>query len=394
MSGLISSTRLVRLALPLERAFVHAQGSRRVADNLLLIIHLNGQVGVGECTPRRYLTGETPDTVAEAVAAVDWRGIERRLTMSSFEDSVLAIEALRLSERVGGVGRPGLAAGCLIELALLDAMGKHFERPLWQVAGALGLPAAMLTSEPRGHIPVRTLDLDRQVSDFLASVRRGPVVHVKIKAGRDAAEDRRRIRAVRAALGPAVGISIDANMAWGADEAVRAIEALEDVGVAWFEEPLPRGSLEAYRELRVRTGARIMLDESLCSFEDGLRAVEVCDLFNIRISKCGGLLPSLRLAELAAGRGLGFQLGANVGQAGVLSAAGRQFAAGLSDLRAFEAAMDSAPAVDIVRENLAPDSRTGLCSPLVRPGLGVTLKEFMPGMRPTPDSPLAVEVGP
>ena len=60
---------------------------------------------------------------------------------------------------------------------------------------------------------------------------------------------------------------------------------------------------------------------------------QTCDLFNLRLSKCGGFIPSLRLAQYAKQQGLGCQLGCQVGETAVLSAAGRHFAASVAGLR-------------------------------------------------------------
>ena len=76
------------------------------------------------------------------------------------------------------------------------------------------------------------------------------------------------------------------------------------------------------------TGMPIMLDESLCGMVDAEEAIAggLCDLFNIRLSKCGGFIPSLRLVQVARRHGLGCQLGCQVGETAILSAAGRHFA--------------------------------------------------------------------
>ena len=72
------------------------------------------------------------------------------------------------------------------------------------------------------------------------------------------------------------------------------------------------------------------------------RAVELgaCDLFNLRLSKCGGFIPSLRLAQFARAHGLGCQLGCQVGETAILSAAGRHFAASVGGLRYVEGSYD------------------------------------------------------
>ncbi len=118
-----------------------------------------------------------------------------------------------------------------------------------------------------------------------------------------------------------------------------------------------------------------MLDESLCSRFDAERAVEgqTCDLFNLRLSKCGGFIPSLRLAQFAKQHGLGCQLGCQVGETAILSAAGRHFAASVAGLRYLEGSYDR----HLVRESLATTDLTfgwgGWAPALAGPGLDVPI---------------------
>jgi muconate cycloisomerase len=118
-----------------------------------------------------------------------------------------------------------------------------------------------------------------------------------------------------------------------------------------------------------------MLDESLCGLEDARRAADrgTCDLFNLRLSKCGGFIPSLRLAQFARQRGLGCQLGCQVGETALLSAAGRAFAAGVAGLRYVEGSYDR----HLVKEALGTKDLTfrwgGWAPALSEPGLGVQL---------------------
>jgi muconate cycloisomerase len=99
-----------------------------------------------------------------------------------------------------------------------------------------------------------------------------------------------------------------------------------------------------------------LLDESLCSMTDAERAVEhgTCDSFNLRLSKCGGYIPSLRLMQFAKQHGLTCLLGCQVGETAILSAAGRHFAATVSGLRAVEGSYDR----HLVREPLGTEDLT------------------------------------
>ena len=97
--------------------------------------------------------------------------------------------------------------------------------------------------------------------------------------------------------------------------------------MASLEQPLPRGEEERLATLREVVGWPVMHDESLVTVEDAKRLINlgVADGFNIRVSKCGGLLPSLRLAGLARRAGVRLQLGCMVGETSILSAAGLRF---------------------------------------------------------------------
>jgi len=129
--------------------------------------------------------------------------------------------------------------------------------------------------------------------------------------------------------------------------------------------------------LRGHIGVPLMLDESLCSLTDAHRAIEAgtCDLFNIRLSKCGGFVPSLRLAAIAHQAGLGFQLGCQVGETGILSAAGRHFACSVANVRFIEGSYDR----HLVRERLTVQDMTfgrgGVAPALTSPGLGADIDE-------------------
>src|SRR5207248_6143260 len=94
--------------------------------------------------------------------------------------------------------------------------------------------------------------------------------------------------------------------------------------------------------VRRQVGVPIMLDESLCGMVDARRARDraTCDLFNLRLSKCGGFIPSLRLAQFAHQENLGYQLGCQVGETAILSAAGRHFASSVRGLRYLEGSYD------------------------------------------------------
>ncbi len=124
--------------------------------------------------------------------------------------------------------------------------------------------------------------------------------------------------------------------------AVERIAELEPFGITSVEQPIPHAEVDALRTIRSQIKTPIMLDESLCGKIDAERSIQNgwCDLFNIRLSKCGGFIPSLRLAQMAKKAGLGYQLGCMVGESAILSAAGRHFACSVKDIRYLEGSYD------------------------------------------------------
>src|SRR5262249_11029799 len=129
---------------------------------------------------------------------------------------------------------------------------------------------------------------------------------------------------------------------WSPEEAADKIRQLEPYGITSVEQPVSHENLNSLTGIRKQVNTPIMLDESLCSRVDAEKAVslQACDLFNLRLSKCGGFIPALRLAQFAKQHELGYQLGCQVGETAILSAAGRHFATSVQGLRYLEGSYD------------------------------------------------------
>ncbi len=261
-----------------------------------------------------------------------------------------------------------------MELALLDAFGRHFGEPLASIT-PLAAPAL---SAPRSRVHYSgalTGARGMKAPIYALFLRLYGFRDVKVKVGLAGVDDVRRLRAIRHGLGPRIELRVDANEAWSAEQAVERITELEPFGLRCVEQPLPHAERSHLRHIRQQVRVPIMLDESLCSHIDAEWAVaeQACDLFNLRLSKCGGFLPSLRLAELARQHGMGYQLGCQVGETAILSAAGRHFAQSVGGLRWCEGSYDR----HLVRESLARENLTfgwgGRAPALQRPGLGIEI---------------------
>lgn len=351
---------LHHLKIPLRRPFGHVLATRDHAEAIVVVLEDGGTIGVGESVPRPYVTGETFDTAWQAIRGI--RVDALRIDATSPASLARSVEQLPL---------PGLAARCAVELALLDL---HCKRAGWPLSAlAMGLPPALVSEAPLPEIISVPLDLHSEPDDLARRVGPG-VGHVKIKVGAELAADVRRVAACRARFGASVTMSIDANMAWTVDETARAADALRRFDLAWIEEPLQPALRDRYPALRV--GIPIMLDESVCSVDDARRAIErrACALINIRLSKHGGFLAALRIAALAQAAGVGYQHGCQVGQLGILNAAGRHFTRTVRGIVACEGGPGLANLCDYpTRDQVELDWQRGHLVGLCGPGLGVEI---------------------
>ncbi len=363
-----------QVRIPLRRRIRHAAHTRTETDNLLVRCILeDGSEGFGEGVPRDYVTGETIASAFELLRRSDLSG--QREDCRDFEQAVAFAERVQLAAVPGDErGCEGNAARCAVELAVLDAYGRHFGRSLSDVARLLAPEIYQPQTRVRYSGAITTA---RTTKTLTAAIifRIYRFRQVKIKVGMEGYDDRRRLAMMRRWGGRKIDIRLDANEAWTPDNVVERIRALEPFGISAVEQPLPHADAAVLRDVRRQVRTPIMLDESLCSRYDAERAVEgqICDLFNIRLSKCGGFIPSLRLAQFAKHHGLGCQLGCQVGETAVLSAAGRHFAASVAGLRYLEGSYDR----HLVREALATEDLTfgwgGWAKALPGPGLGIRL---------------------
>ena len=126
--------------------------------------------------------------------------------------------------------------------------------------------------------------------------------HLKLKVGGDLESDLRRAKLVRDAIGPDHRLSLDANQAWGVDEAVTAIRRLAEVDPWWIEEPTSPDDIlghqrirEAVAPVRIATGEHV---QNRVVFKQLLQlgAIDACQLDCCRLGGINEVLAVLLLA--------------------------------------------------------------------------------------------------
>jgi L-alanine-DL-glutamate epimerase-like enolase superfamily enzyme len=360
--------------IPLRRPIRHASHRRTETDNVIVRCVLDdGTEGFGEGVPREYVTGESADGALDLLRRSDLAAQFEPCT--DFPQAVALAERLRLAA-VPGDDRQcqGNAAHCAVELAILDAYGKRFGQPLSAMTPLLAPDVAQRQGIVRYSGAITSArGFKLRLAIFILWIY--GFHQVKVKVGIAGYDDVQRLRRIRSRLGGKIDLRVDANEAWSVAEAADRIRALEPCRISAVEQPVPHHDVARLAEVRKQVSTPLMLDESLCSMIDAERAVQgqTCDLFNIRLSKCGGFIPSLRLAQFAKKHGLGYQLGCQIGETAILSAAGRHFACSVGGIRYLEGSYDR----HLVREALATRDITftwgGKAAALPGPGLGVII---------------------
>jgi muconate cycloisomerase len=366
---------LYHVALPLRKKIRHASHERLASDSLVARVTLgDGSVGFGEGVPRSYVTGETIESAFEALTGLD---VAAQIgNNGDFASAVDRVAALRLpSIDADPRGMFGNAARAALEIALLDAYGRAFGESVGRAIRLASARPELLTPYAAwvrysGAITAETpgREIYSAGKMWLNNFR-----HVKLKVGVAGQDDAKRLRRIRAVLGRKIDVRLDANEAWSPGEVVDRVAALKPSRPSTIEQPVPHADVESLAAMRPHLGVPVMLDESLCGYPDAVRAVEsgTADLFNVRISKCGGLVPSLRLIELAHRHGIGVQLGCHPGESGLLSAAGRHLASNVRGLRYVEGSYDR----HILDRNITRDDPTfgfgGWAKPIRGVGLGI-----------------------
>jgi L-Ala-D/L-Glu epimerase len=351
------------LAIPFRRSFAHHLRTHAESRPLLVRVRLSdGTTGWGEAQPRPYVTGETIAT-ARAAIVDKWGSRLVGVAVHSLVETAALLRAIEFASEP--------AAFCGLELALLDAAGRVEDRNVVSLFGGVVRSELTYDGAVVGFLPAAAFGM------ALMRIRATGKRTVKIKTGLE--DDVQRVAAARRILGDDARITIDANAAWTAEEAIDRIRALGPYRIALVEQPVAKHDVSGMRRVRDAVDVPVMADEALCTMEDAetLIAHRATGVWNVRLGKCGGLLAAHALVERAHANDISCQLGVMVGETGILGVAGRLFAASHSALTHLELDTSGNATKDVLRG--VPATLTGdrLTVDASRPGLGIDVDEVL-----------------
>lgn len=202
---------------------------------------------------------------------------------------------LRETEYHGSFGLTmfGIAA---LDTALWDCLGEARGVPCWQLWGTMHdrIPAYAMV----GWLNYSDDEVCRVCAQAVEQGFRG----VKIKVGYPTpAEDVHRVEIVRKAIGDDVELMVDANQSLTTAEAIRRGRAFEDLGCAWWEEPILADDIDGYAELADALDIPVATGENLYTRADFARFLkrDAVDIVQPDLRRAGGPTALLAIGLMA-----------------------------------------------------------------------------------------------
>jgi L-alanine-DL-glutamate epimerase-like enolase superfamily enzyme len=286
----IAAFEIIPVSIPMEFNYMDTAA---LSAGLVRLTTDDGLTGVGHAVPlsNRHVRSllAAMQELAELLIGEDPRGPER-------------VHRKLLPDGTGPGGPVNLAAAAL-DVAVWDLAAKAAGQPLYRLLGGSRNRVPVYASLRLGRaIPTEQLpglaeDLVKQGFRAMKTNLGGPWAME---------EDLRRVRAVRKAIGPDIGLLADVNFRWTVAESIRMGQELEELDLFWLEDPVPTHNVEGLAEVRKALKTPIAAGEALYNlpaFRTLFEARSV-DFPMPDLARVGGITPYLKIAHMAEAFGL------------------------------------------------------------------------------------------
>lgn len=270
----------------LTRPYTIAFHTADSVENVIVLLHTaEGLVGRGTASPEPRVTAETLEACREALRpeSLDW--------LVGRDVRTLPALCRELGRRIPAAP----AARAAVDIALHDLLAQR-----------LGVPVVEMLGRAHDRLPTSITIGIKGIEETLAEaeeyVGRGFRI-LKVKTGLSLEEDVERLRRLREKYPEgAVGIRADANQGYTTDQTLRFFRETGRLGLEFLEQPVPAADVATLRSFPEAVRDRIAADESLLSERDAFWLAQpprAAGIFNIKLMKCGGIVPAMRIAAVA-----------------------------------------------------------------------------------------------
>jgi len=354
-----------QVSLPFAIDFSHSLRKRSSAKNIIVeVIADQGDIkGYGEGAPRSYVTGESQKSASKSVYNL--------LQQDSFPWELNHIGQIWDFVDALPDGKEHNSAICALELALLDALGKRDDKSIIQYFSTDFFTPTVCYGIV---VPIASKKTLREVCEL---IRKMEIKKLRLKMGRDLEQNRKTTNTVQLIFGDECDLRADVNGVWDFELALAHVPLIREHKVKVLEQPMGPDDqdISRFAQAMQDSGVILMADESACSFADMERIVEegYYSMVNVRLSKCGGFRNSLKKIGYLRNQGISFQIGCQLGESGLLSAAGRVLSLLSSDALYYDGSYDKfllKTNVTLEHVSFGPGGEAG---PLAGHGLGVKI---------------------
>lgn len=361
----IESINLYRITIPFQGHFAISRLDGRSSTRVVVeIVADRGTIrGYGEGLPVEFVTGETPETVTKDVVSSTGNGLFPR----ELEDVQQIWDFVDRSP----AGKEHNAALCAVEMALLDGLGKAQKRSV-----SAYLPRRFSTSSIHYGASV-TLGDRARIKQICTLIKSMGIKDLRIKMGSDFEQNKTALETVSEVFGADCELRADPNGVWDYELARSHLPLLTEHRVKVVEEPMNPSSreFEIFAKAVLSEGLILMACESAPTIHE-VKAVlreGYYGMFNVKLCRSGGFRRTLGIIDHLRRERIPFQIGCTLGEAGLLSAAGRALGLACSDAVTYDGSYDRFMLKENIIEEDVSFGPGGRAGPLGGYGLGVTV---------------------
>lgn len=282
----IERIHLTHVQVPLVEPFRISNGVVNEKDGIIVQLHADGLVGVGEASPMSgsFYSHDTPESTWDYLRRILVPLIKQRQPSTVEEVNTLLDEA-------GG----NFYARAGVETAFWDLKAQREGVPLYKALGGT-------RGEVESGLAVGIYPTIRELLEAIERYLKDGYTRVKIKI--QPGWDTEPLNQVRKAFGN-ITLMVDANCGYSRND-MDHLKELDDFGLLMIEQPLSKEDLEGHAELQKVLTTSICLDEAAKDVPTVERAIHLgsCRIVNIKIQRVGGLKHAVAMHDVCARAGI------------------------------------------------------------------------------------------
>lgn len=282
----ITDIKIGIIKIPLKKPFKTALRTVYNVEDIVVKIETNtGHIGYGEAPPTGVITGDTKGGIVGAI-------------QEHLKKKLIGLEIANIEMIMSVIDKSlvnNSSAKAALDIAVYDLFGQLHHSPVHKLLG--GYRQEIITD-----ITISVNPPEEMAKDSLEAIRQGYKT-LKIKVGKDADMDIKRMHAIRKAIGYDIDLRIDANQGWKPKEAILTLRKMEDAGlnIEFVEQPVEAHDFEGLKMVTDNVSIPVLADESVFSPKDAMKIIQMraADLINIKLMKTGGIHNALKICSMA-----------------------------------------------------------------------------------------------